>query len=136
EPDAGDCGDGWVCGLEGACHDRGAGAYLCTDDSFCAGGWRCAYDGRCADPSTTALRMPSVPLRIERLSPADPRAFEQVEAAPRYSGIGPAGEARLVQSYARVLAGQVELLTFLLPTPDAGPVLTINRAPVGDAGVR
>ena len=45
------CPGGWVCGLEGRCHDPKVGApYPCARELDCAGGWVCGLDGTCHDP--------------------------------------------------------------------------------------
>ena len=56
--DAGECPDGWRCGLEDRCHPTGADAgapYECQQDSDCEADWRCSVGGLCAESSNELL---------------------------------------------------------------------------------
>lgn len=54
--DPAQCPGGFVCGLEGYCHDPAvASDYQCTNDSFCSAGWRCGFARRCVDPNNELL---------------------------------------------------------------------------------
>lgn len=51
-----DCAPAWRCGRSGVCHDRDAGApYPCAADTDCERGWRCAVDGLCVDAAADAV---------------------------------------------------------------------------------
>ncbi|MHB8873478.1 MAG: hypothetical protein ACYC8T_07295 [Myxococcaceae bacterium] len=123
--DGGDrqCPGGWVCGLEGRCHDPDAGSdYLCESDRDCAADWRCGLERRCHDRTVPSDYLCTLDSDCEgqwRCGP-DGRCGGQTADEALRPGLGPLPLARL---YPWPLERAPDLFTAGYPYPFDGGTL-------------